>query len=400
MSRENRKRIVQRIEEKRNSKVIAYITSDRPNLETHIAGDVVSLIHEHILALDENDRSKLDLIIYSRGGQSDVPWSIVSMFREYARDNGSFNVLIPYRAHSAATVIAMGADEIVMTKKAELGPIDITIGSGPYNPTEKDSNQRLPISVEDVKGYFALLEKVGCERPDEKMKGFESLTKHVHPLALGTVSRLLEQTKLVALRLLNTRANAFSEEENHEIIRKISSEVYSHNHTISRTEAVKYIGLKQVTTAEEIGIGNDLWELYEEYKKLFHFDDPFCPEEYLVSNNLEEYVWTDLNLACVESSDRFDICRKSVRVRRLRNVPPQVTLDIKDIQLPAINISSLPSDINQESINALIQQIFSSVVQQSLDNAVQVAVDRLTKSLPHAGFEYFPFNSGWTEEKG
>jgi len=397
MSREDRKKLIQIIEEKRNSKVIAYITSDRPNLETPIAGDVVSLIHDHILALKESDRPKLDLIIYSRGGQSDVPWSIVSMFREYTQD-GSFNVLIPYRAHSAATVIAMGADEIVMTKKAELGPIDITMGNGPYNPTEKDSHQRLPISVEDVTGYFALLEKVGCERPDEKMKGFESLTKHVHPLALGTVSRLLEQTKLVALRLLNTRANAFSEEQNHEIIRKISSEVYSHNHTISRTEAVKYIGLKQVKNAEEIGIADHLWDLYKEYKKLFCLDEPFLPEEYLVSNNLEEHVWTDLNLACVESSDRFAIRKKSLRVRRLRNVPPQITLNLADLHLPAINIPNLPSDINQENINVLIQQIFSSVVQQSLDNAAQVAVDRLIKSLPHAGFEYFPFNSGWNKE--
>lgn len=69
------------------------------------------------------------------------------MFREYSQ-KGSFSVLIPYRAHSAATVIALGADEIVMTKKAELGPIDITIGSGPYNPTEKDTH---------IRGYLSQL---------------------------------------------------------------------------------------------------------------------------------------------------------------------------------------------------------------------------------------------------
>jgi len=174
MLRENRRNIIQEIEKKRLSKVIAYVTSDRPNLSVQIAGDVVSLIHEHILSLKEEEQSKLDFFIYSRGGQSDVPWTIVSMFKEYS-PKGSFSVLIPYRAHSAATVIALGADEIVMTKKAELGPIDITIVSGPYNPTEEDSNQRLPISVEDVTGYFSLLEKIGCERPDEKMKGFELL---------------------------------------------------------------------------------------------------------------------------------------------------------------------------------------------------------------------------------
>jgi hypothetical protein len=397
MSRKNRKKLIREIERKRNSKVIAYVTSDRPDLSALIAGDVVSLIHEHILALKEEERAKLDLFIYSRGGQSDVPWSIVSMFREFSQ-KGSFSVLIPYRAHSAATVIALGADEIVMTKKAELGPIDITMSSGPYNPTEKDSNQRLPISVEDVTGYFSLLEKVGCERPDEKMKGFELLTNHVHPLALGTVSRLLEETKLVALRLLSTRADPFSEEENHEIMRRISSEVYSHNHAISRTEAVKYLGLKQVKSAEEIDIADELWVLYEEYKELFQFEDPFKPEEYLISNKLEEYTWTDLNLACVESLKRFDICKKSMRVKRLRQVPPTINLNLTNLNLPAINIPNLPPNVSQEQINAIVQQVVSGVIQQSLNDAAQVAVQQLIKSLPQVGFEHFAFNTGWKKE--
>ncbi|MGY5854083.1 MAG: hypothetical protein RTU92_10990 [Candidatus Thorarchaeota archaeon] len=236
--------IIKQIEEKRKSKVIIYITSDRKNLEVPTTEDSVTLLHEHILALDQSERSKLDIILYSRGGDSDVPWSIASMFREYSQD-GSFSVLIPYRAHSAATVISLGADEIVMSKKAELGPIDITISQGPYNPTEGDSLQRLPVSVEDVMGYFALLDKLGCARTGEKMRGFEMLTEKVHPLVLGTVSRLLEQTQLVALRLLGTRTNPFSEEKNREIVKRLSSEIYSHRHTINRTEAIKQLGMDQ-----------------------------------------------------------------------------------------------------------------------------------------------------------
>lgn len=397
MSRENRKKIIQAIEKKRDSKAIVYITSDRPGLSVPMMGDVVSLIHDHILAFKENQRKKLDLIIYSRGGQSDVPWAIVSMFREYSQ-KGSFSVLIPYRAHSGATVVALGADEIVMTKKAELGPIDITM-SGPYNPTEKDSRQRLPISVEDVTGYFSLLEKAGCERPDEKMKAFELLTNKVHPLALGKVSRLLKETKSVALRLLETRANPFSEEKNREIVQKISSEVYSHSHAISRTEAIKYIGLKHGKKAEDIGVADELWKLYQEYKSLFHLDEPFSPNEYLISNDLEEHTWTDLNLACIESLKKFDICKKDLRVRRLRKVPPQVNLNLRDLHLPPINIPNLPSNLNQQNINQLIQQIVNSGIQQSLNNAVRIAVSQLIKSLPQAGFEHFSFNAGWKREK-
>jgi hypothetical protein len=396
MSRKSRKGIIQEIERKHGSKVIAYVTSDRANLGVGIADDIIPILHNHILAL-RREKMKLDLFIYSRGGGSDVPWGIVSMIREYAEE-GSFTVLIPYRAHSAATVIALGADEIVMTRKAELGPIDITMASGPYNPTEKDSRQRLPISVEDVTGYFSLLDKVGCARPDEKMKGFELLTNNVHPLALGTVSRLLEQTKLVGLRLLNTRTNPFSEAENQEIIKALSSEVYSHSHPISRSEALKYIKLRHVKNAEDVGIADELWALYEEYRNLFHLEEPFQPEEYLIANDLEEHTWDNLNLACVESVKRFDICKKSELVKRLRRVPPQVNINLSNVNFPTINIPSLPVSITQQQINALIQQAANGAIQQSLNNAVQIAVDQLVKSLPQVGFEHISFNSGWHKE--
>lgn len=350
------------------------------------------------MAIKEEERKKLDLFIYSRGGQSDVPWALVSMFREYCQE-GSFSVLIPYRAHSAATVISLGADEIVMTKKAELGPIDITMNSGPYNPTENNSKERLPISVEDVTGYFSLIEKVGCERPDEKMRGFELLTKNVHPLALGTVSRLLEETKLVGLRLLSTRAKPFAEEDNREIIKRLSSEVYSHSHSISRTEAKKHLGLEQVVSAEEVRISDDLWSLYKEYRELFQLENPFIPQEHLISKKLDEHTWTDLGLACIESVERFDICTKDIHVKRLKQVPPNVNLNLSGLNLPKIELTDLPQDIDQEKLNEIAKQVVSATVQQALNDAAQTATKEMLASLPQAGFETSAFNAKWKTEE-
>src|SRR5439155_25016739 len=102
-----------------------------------------------LLLLPERPFPKLDVFLVSNGGDSVVPWRLVSLFREFAK---SFNVLIPYRAYSAATLLALGADEIVMHPFGELGPIDPTV-SNDFNPKEASTNRVLGISVEDVKSY-------------------------------------------------------------------------------------------------------------------------------------------------------------------------------------------------------------------------------------------------------
>lgn len=400
MGLSERRNLIQAIEKKRGSKVIAYVTGDRQGLSAQIAGDVVSIIHDHILGFPEAERSKLDLFLYSRGGHSDVPWALVSMFRQYCH-KGSFSVLVPYRAHSAATVICLGADEILMTKKGELGPIDATMGSGPYNPTEGNTANRLPVSVEDVNGYFALLDRVGCERPSEKMEGFKEMTQRVHPLALGAVNRLLEETKLVGLRLLSTRANPFKEDENHEIIKKLSSELYSHSHAINRTEATKYLGLKHVKEAEAESLEASLWGLYVEYRNLFELETPFQPEEHLIANDLDEHSWPDLPFASVESLGRVDICRKTIRARRLREIPPTLNVNLTNLNLPTINLGALQlqQPIDQQQLTNIVTQAVQATVQQSLNLAAQNAVANLMRSLPQKGFELVSFNSGWKTER-
>lgn len=397
MSRDKRKQLIEAIEQKRGSKLITYVTSDRPNCGAQIAGDIVSLIHDHILSFPESTRTKLDLYLYSRGGHSDVPWALVSMFRQYCH-KGSFSVLVPYRAHSAATVIALGADEIVMTKKGELGPIDATMTSGPFNPTENNTPNRLPVAVEDVNGYFALLERVGCGRPTEKMEGFKQLTERVHPLALGSVNRLFEETKLVALRLLGTRAKPFSDDENQDIIRKLSSELFSHSHAINRTEAVRHLGLKQVKKAEDTSLDQELWNLYMEYREYFDLERPFLPEEYLIANDKEEQSWENIPFAVVESTSRVDTCVKSLKVRRQRQIPPQLTVNLNNLALPSINIGAQPQPLNQQQLSELIQQVVQASVQHSLNHGIQNAIKELMKSLPVKGFEHVTYNSGWKME--
>ena len=80
-------------------------------------------------------------------------------------------------------------------------------------------------------------------------------------------------------------------------------------------------------------------------------------------------------------------------------MPPQINLNLTNLNLPAINVPNLPPNVSQEQINALVQQVVSGVIQQCLNDAVQVAVQQLIKSLPQVGFERVLLNSGWKREK-
>ncbi len=392
MTRKDRLDLIRAIENKRKSKVVSYITSDRQGLIGMIGGDVIPVIERHLRALSSRRGGKLDLFLYSRGGDSNVPWSLVSLIREYFSDR-KFSVLIPFRAHSAATVIALGSDEIVMCRSGELGPIDATIPSGPHNPIEDKTGQRLPISVEDAMGFFNLLETLGLETDDQKLQAFGHLSNNVHPLALGSVSRLLSQTQLVAKALLGNRRKPLSAAKIEHVVKQLSSEIYSHEHTIRFREA-KEIGLDFVKSGEEEDIENEIWSLFEFYSDFLHLNEPFAPNDDLIVSGDDEKTWEDLPIACVESAHRMDICSLNLRVRRLRDVPATVNLNFSNLQLA---IPPIPDGLDEAQVQNYINQVVSEIVENQIRVSAEEVTNNLIKNLPSKGFEHVQFDTSWKQ---
>ena len=64
----------------------------------------------------------LDLMVHTFGGSGETAEKIVEMCRRHCE--GEFRVIVPNMAKSAGTLIALGADKIVMGYCSELGPID------------------------------------------------------------------------------------------------------------------------------------------------------------------------------------------------------------------------------------------------------------------------------------
>ena len=69
-------------------------------------------IYEQLRRMGHVER--LDVFLYSRGGAIDVPWRIATALRTAADE---WNMLIPFRANSAATLLGLGADEIILGRQ-------------------------------------------------------------------------------------------------------------------------------------------------------------------------------------------------------------------------------------------------------------------------------------------
>jgi hypothetical protein len=274
MAFEDRLEIIKRIEDLRGSTVLTLVTSLRPGVMSVIAGDQVRVVYDHLLKLSSRPVAKLDLFLCSNGGEGTVPWRLVSLFREFAT---SFAVLIPYRAYSAATLLALGADEIVMHPFAELGPIDPTV-SNEYNPTDPNGGQRLGISVEDVTAYVNFVKStVGITHEDELVRALEALVSKVHPLALGNVERFISQSRLIARKILRTHMKDEDQRVIDDIVENMASKLFFHGHPINRREARDELHLK-VADDPAPELETALWALYRDYEAEMKNLEAFMPQ--------------------------------------------------------------------------------------------------------------------------
>jgi hypothetical protein len=97
---------------------VAFLCSDTASIDSQ---DIPAMA-DALLSLGEVDQ--LNLIINGPGGDGTIAEKIIQLCRSHCR---RFRVVVPNRAKSAATIVALGSDEIVMGYCSELGPIDAQV---------------------------------------------------------------------------------------------------------------------------------------------------------------------------------------------------------------------------------------------------------------------------------
>lgn len=68
--------------------------------------------------------AKIDLMLHTIGGDIDEAEKLIRLLQARVGEGGDIRVVIPDYAKSAGTIIALGANSILMSDSSELGPID------------------------------------------------------------------------------------------------------------------------------------------------------------------------------------------------------------------------------------------------------------------------------------
>jgi len=316
MGREERMELIKKIQERRKSKLVVYITGDRRGLETRISTDVFPFFHKHLNNIGFQD--KIDLFLYSTGGITIAGYALVNLFREFCKE---FNVIVPFKALSCATLIVLGANEVLMTKMGQLSPIDPSVGH-PLGPTVQipgEPRPRIaPVNVEDVNAFVELAKReIGLKNEDSMRKVFEVLASRVHPLVLGAVHRSREQIAFLARILM--RYHTKDDDLIEKTVNVLTRQRFSHDYIISRREAQEILGLKIVEPDRELTAL--IIDLFNEYNRLLMMDKPYHPEVVLGEDNVKIATF---NRAIIESIGLTHVYRTRKEIKRVQVTQPGI----------------------------------------------------------------------------
>lgn len=319
MPRAQRKKQIEELESLRGRRVISYVTGDRqPNLGAQIAPDVFPLVHNLLAGTDH--AASLDLFIYSTGGMTMAAWGLMNILREFA---DSISVLIPYRALSTATLIALGANEIVMSRLGQLSPVDPSVNT-PFNPPASQAGLFLPVSVEDVRGFLDLArEEVGLKDMQSLASVFSLLAADVKPMALGNVYREKEQIKLLTEKLLRLHIPDSSKERIGPIVETFTRKLFSHDYLIGRREAKDILGPEVVDASPEVE--KAMMGLFDSYASDLELNTSFVQEGVLGKDNRKVVT---AKRAYVESSDKSYLFRTVIELRRVQPQQPMAAINL------------------------------------------------------------------------
>ena len=225
--------LITRLERQMGSRLLVYWTSDRGSV---CDNDVVALyeIFKHI-GINED----ISVFIKSNGGDVEAALRIVNLMREY---NHCVHALVPLESASAATMIALGADDIAMGPLAHLTAIDSSLVHD-MSPIDERNNRRVSVSQDELARIVSLWNANAREHHGNP---YTDIFQYIHPLVVGAIDRSSSLSIKICKEILSFHIK--DEAECERISKLLNSDYPSHSYPIMTREA-RRIGL-DVSTLE------------------------------------------------------------------------------------------------------------------------------------------------------
>ena len=184
-------------------------------------------------ALDGFQLDELDVVFLSSGGNIEGAYNVIRVLRGHAQ---RLNVLVPFYAKSAGTLVCLAADSVVTSTLSEFGPLDAQV----FGRKERRMKSALT--------SFYAGERVRKSMAEQTQASFhkmlrieESIVDDERQLMIGV--RYAERVLLEMMKWDEVRAIALA--------RRLVFDYPSHDHVIDREEALS-LGMPIVMAPPEL----------------------------------------------------------------------------------------------------------------------------------------------------
>ncbi|MFV8750570.1 SDH family Clp fold serine proteinase [Nannocystaceae bacterium ST9] len=262
-------------------------------LVTYWVSPSASMAHEDVMALDHVlRRAAIDdqvfVFIKSDGGQGTAALRMTNILRHWAR---KVSALVPLDAASAATMLAIGADEIHVGPLGYLSAVDTSIRHE-LSPLDH-INDRVSVSHDELVRVVRLWNQsqppaAESQHPSTPAGNpWGALFGYVHPLVIGAVDRASSLSIKLCTEILAYHMSDHAKA--HAIARALNEDYPAHGYPITLREAQR-IGLPAKPLAPEVDeLLIQLSRLYAEMGQ--RADTDFDPRNYH-SNEIRKIVET------------------------------------------------------------------------------------------------------------
>ncbi len=236
---------------------LTYWISDSGNM---IQEDVVAL---HGLLSKRVKRNTLYLYVKSDGGSGKSALRMIHLLRNYYKE---IIALVPLDCASAATMLVLGADTVMMGPLAYLSAIDTSI-THELSPIDEKYNSKVSVSQNELDRVLRLWDVKNDTKGENP---YLSLYGHIHPLVFGAVDRASSLSIKLTTEILSYHMT--DEVLAQRISQHLNSDYPSHGYPITSREAKK-IGLNIIDLDESVNAQLLLLnDLYSEMAQKAHTD--------------------------------------------------------------------------------------------------------------------------------